>query len=164
MKPENSNKRSFWWVVAFCTIPSLYILAQLLPFYHTGDGTATTLGALFWQPEQNAQTIDFLAKFYQDFKPNDLINALLITQLASFFIVTFALILKARGIIAIMTGCWGLFGLYSFLTTRSLAFAPVLIYGGFASILMLLLFTAAVAVSAVFMITMYLNYRKLVSV
>ena len=164
MKTENFGKRSFWWVAAFTAIPALYILAQLLPYYHTGDGTAATLGAFFWQPERNAQTIAFLAKFYENFKPNDLMPALLVTQLAAFFLIAFALILKARGIVAVMSGAWGLYGLYYFLTTRSLAFSPVLIYGGIASLLMLLLFIAAVAVSAVFMVTMYLNYRKLVSV
>jgi len=164
MKPENSGKRSFWWAAAFAAIPVFYLLAQFLPYYHTGDGTVTTLGAFFWQPEKNTQTIAFLAKFYENFKPNDLMPALLVTQLAAFFLIAFALILKARGIVAIMSGAWGLYGLFYFLTTRSLAFSPVLVYGGIASIIMLFLFTAAVAVSAVFMITMYINYRKLVSV
>jgi len=155
-------KRSKYWVIAFLTVPALFFVALFLPFYHAGGGAVTSLGAYFWFPENNVQTTTFLAMFYENFRANDLISALWETQLAALFIIIITLILKDRGIVALIFGVWGLYGLFTFLTTRSLAFEPVLVHGGFASILIMLIFLSAVVISAYFFYTMYREYRKIV--
>jgi len=160
MKP----KRSIWWIAAFLTLPVLYFAAQFLPFYHVGDGGVVSLGAFFWVTESHKQTADFIALFYYGFRANDLITPLLVTQLAALTLFITALILKDRGVTALVAGGWGAFGLFSFLTTRSLAFSPVMVYGGFAGLIMLFLFLAALVLSAVFFITMYQNYSKTIAV
>ena len=155
-------KRSVYWVLAFSVIPVLYFAAFFLPYYHAGDGAVTSLGSYFWYPEVNTQTTAFLSLFYANFRANDLISALLQTQLLALLLIIVTLILKDRGITALIFGGWGLLGLIRFLTTRSLTFSPVLAFGGLASMLMLLLFFSAVVLSAVFFFIMYREYRKTV--
>ena len=140
------SDRSKLWVVAFLLIPFLYFVTQLLPYYHSGGTELPSLGSLFWFPENNGETIAFIALFYPGFRVNELTSALLNTQLLAVFIIIMTLILKSSGVVALMVGCWGLYGMISFLTTRSLAFSPVQVYGGFASILMLSLFLAAIMI------------------
>ena len=148
------------WVLAYIAVPVLYFAALFLPYYHAGGGGVTSLGAYFWFPENNVQTTSFLALFYEAFRVNDLITALWETQLMAIFVIVMTLILKVRGVTAILLGSWGVMGLIGFLTTRSLTFAPVLVYGGFASIIMLLLFLAALSLSALYLLGIYREYRK----
>ena len=119
-----------------------------------------SLWSVYWFPEENGQTLDFVALFHHGFRVNDLTFALLTTQLSAIFLFIMTLIKKSNGAVAFLWGCWGLFGLYSFLTTRALSFSRVMVYGGIAGILMLLIFAAAVAVSAMFLAGMYKEYRK----
>jgi len=156
MKP----KRSKWWFAAFIGIPVLYFAAQFLPFYHSGETLLPSLWSVFWFPEENEQTINFVALFHHGFRINDLSFALLSTQLSAIFLVIISLILKGNGAVAFLTGCWGLFGLYSFLTTRALSFSRVMVYGGIAGILMLLIFLSAVVVSVIYLGGLYKNYMK----
>ena len=156
MKP----KKSTWWFAAFLAIPVLYFVAQFLPFYHSGETLLPSLWSVFWYPEEHEQTLSFVALFHHGFRVNDLTFALLSTQLAAIFLIIFTLVKKVNGAIAFLWGCWGLFGLYSFLTTRPLSFSRVMVYGGIASILMLILFLAAVTVSALYLSGLYANYKK----
>jgi len=116
---------------------------------------------LFWFPEENQETIDFIALFHHGFRVNDLVAALLITQLAALFLIIITLIKRNSGIVAFLWGIWGAFGLYSFLTTHALAFSPVMVYSGIAGILMLLLFLAAFIVSTLYLSIMYKKHRKI---
>jgi len=154
------QSKSLWWLIAFLSIPVLYFITQFLPFYHSGETILPSLWSVFWFPEENEQTINFVALFHHGFRVNDLTFALLSTQLTAIFLIIFTLIKKASGLIAFLWGCWGLFGLYSFLTTRPLSFSRVMVYGGVAGILMLVLFFAAVAVSALYLNGLYRIYRK----
>ena len=148
---------------SFLAVPTLYFITQFLPFYHSGGTFFPSLGSVFWFPENNSQTIDFIALFYHGFRVNDLVSALLITQFFALFLIIVTLILKRNIVVAFAYGCWGLFGLISFLTTRVLSFSPVMVYGGVAGILMLLLFLAAVALSALYLVTVYKNYKTKVA-
>jgi len=156
-----NSKRSKWWLLPFFAIPVLYFVAQFIPFYHSGNRDLPSMWSLFWYPELNEETIDFLNLFYWQFRINEFVTALLITQLGALFLLIVTAIKKNRGIVAFLHGCWGAFGLISFFTTRGLTFSPVMVYGGIAGILMLLLFLAAVAVSAVYFTKMYLEYREM---
>jgi len=160
MKP----KHSVFWLAAFLAIPVLYFITQFLPYYHAGGGALPSLGSLFWFPERNKHATDFIALFYPGFRVNELVSALLITQLVAFFLLIITPILKSGGVVAFILGGWGVFGLVAFLTTRSLSFSPVMVYGGYAGILMLALFLAAIILSAVFFFKMYKNYRQTVSI
>jgi len=153
-------QRSKWWLVTFITVPVLYFTAQLLPFYHSGGAVLPSLGSLFWFPEVNTQATEFIALFHYYFRVNDLTFALLGTQIIAVFFLIMVLIKKNTGGVAFAFGCWGLFGLYSFLTTPPLVFSPVMVYGGIASILMLVLFLAAVVTSALYLTTVYKEYRR----
>ena len=151
--------KSKWWVPAFIAVPILYFITQFLPYYHSGGTLFPSLGSIFWFPEQNAQTIDFIALFYHGFRVNDLADALLNTQFFALFLIIFTLILKRNIVVALMYGCWGLYGLIAFLTTRALTFSPVMVYGGFAGILMLLLFVAAIVLSVLYLGAVYKIYK-----
>jgi len=156
MKPKVSK----FWVLLLLATPVLYFTFQFLPYYHAGGGALPSLAGYFWSPETNEQTTAFLALFYADFRANDLITALLGTQFFAIIIIIMTLILKNRCIVAISLGIWGLFGLYIFLTTRSLTFSPVLVYSGIASLLMLFTFLLAVAISVVYNLRIYAEYKK----
>ena len=143
----------------FLAIPTLYFTAQFIPYYHSGGTFLPSLGEVFWYPERNEQTINFISLFYFGFRVNELTLALLGTQFFAVLLIIITLILKTNGIVAIILGGWGLFGLITFLTTRALTFSPVMVYGGIAGLLMLALFISAVVVSALFLLKMYQNYR-----
>ena len=145
-------------------MPVLFFATQFLPYYHAGGGPLPSLGSYFWQPDANTQTTEFLSLFYASFRANDLIAALLGTQFIALVLIIITLILKDRGVVALILGCWGVYGIYTFLTTRSLTFSPVLVYGGIASLLMLTVFFVSVVISAVFFLLMYKNYSKAVAV
>lgn len=149
-------------MIPFLAIPVLYFAAQFLPFYHSGGTDLPSMWSLFWYPELNEETIDFLNLFYWQFRINEFVFALLTTQLTAVLIIIAALIKKNSGLVAGLLGCWGLFGLISFFITRGLTFSPVMVYGGIAGILMLLLFLAAVVTSGLFMAKIYLEYKALV--
>jgi len=157
------NTKSKLWIPAFLAIPILYFITQFLPFYHSGSIFFPSLGSIFWFPEQNAQTIDFIAMFYHGFRVNELISALLMTQFFAIFLIIITLILRKNIVVAFLYGCWGLFGLLSFFTTRALTFSPVMVYGGFAGILMLVLFLAAVALSVLYLLMIFKNYKNKVA-
>jgi len=157
------TNRSKWWMLAYIAIPVLFFVTQFIPYFHSGGTVLPSMWALFWYPERNQETINFLALYYHGFRINEFVTALLITQIAAIFIVIAALIKKNSGIVAVLLGCWGVFGLISFLVTRALTFSVVAVYGGIAGILMLSLFAIAVAVSAVYLTRMYLDYRALVA-
>jgi len=154
------SKVSLFWFFMFLATPILYFIFQFIPYYHAGGGPLPSLASYFWTPEANEQTTDFLALFYANFRSNDLITALLGTQFIAVIIIIMTLILKDRGVIAFSLIGWSIFGLYTFLTTRSLTFSPVLVYGGIASILMLLTFAGAIVISTVYLLNMYKTYRK----
>jgi len=156
MKSKGSPVR----ILIFSAAPVLFFAFQFLPFYHAGGGPLPSLAAYFWLPETQEQTTEFLALFYQNFRSNDLITALLGTQFTAIIVILMVLILKDRGITAVALSSWGIFGLYIFLTTRSMTFSPVLVYGGIASLLMLLSFVIAIIVSAVYLFFIYIEYRK----
>jgi len=145
-------------------MPVLFFATQFLPFYHAGGGPLPSLGSYFWQPDANTQTTEFLSLFYASFRANDLISALLGTQFIALALIITTLILKDRGIVALILGCWGIYGIYTFLTTRSLTFSPVLVYSGFASLLMLAVFFISIIISAVFFLLMYKTYSKAVAI
>jgi len=147
-------------VLIFIAAPVLYFAFQFLPYYHAGGGPLPSLAGYFWSPETNEQTTAFLALFYADFRANDLITALLGTQFTAVAIIIMTLILKDRGVTAAALGCWGVFGLVVFLSTRSLTFSPVLVYGGIASLLMLFTFLCAVVIASMYLISLILNFRK----
>jgi len=149
---------------AFLAIPVLYFATQFLPFYHSGGMALPSLGSFFWFPEENEQSIAFVALFYPGFRVNELTTALLITQISALFLLIMTPILKSNCVVASLMGAWGLFGVISFLTTRSLTFSPVMVYGGIAGILMLVLFLAAITVSVLFLNMYYQNYRKKVKI
>ena len=153
-------KESKLWVLAFLAPPILYFASQFLPYYHSGGRVLTSLGSLFWFTESHTQTSDFIAMFHWGFRVNDLVPALLVTQFVALFLIIMTVILKSSGTIAVMSGCWGLYGLISFLTNRALTFSAVMVYGGIAGISMLLVFLAAVVLSAIYLSEMYKNYRK----
>ena len=155
--------KSKWWVPAFLAIPILYFITQLLPFYHSGSTFFPSLGSVFWFPERNSQTIDFISMFYHGFRVNDLTVALLNTQFFALFLIIFTLVLRKNIVVAFLYGCWGLFGLISFLTTSSLSFSPVMVYGGIAGILMLVLFVAALTLSVLFLSITFRNYKSKVA-
>jgi len=157
-------KGSKLWLFAFLAVPVLYFIAQFIPYYHSGGVILPSLGSLFWFPENNEVSIYFISLFYHGFRVNDLVTALLGTQFLAILLIIMTLILKSSGLVALFTGCWGLFGLLAFLTTRSLTFSPVNVYGGIAGILMLVLFLAAVALSVIYLTAVYRNYRKNVSI
>jgi len=154
------STKSGWWLLAFIAIPVLYFVTQFLPFYHSGGTDLPSLGSMFWFPEENSEASAFIALFHYYFRVNDLTFALLGTQMFAIFFLIMVLIKKNSGSVAFAFGCWGLFGLYSFLTTPALAFSPVMVYSGIASILMLLLFLAAVVTSALYLRIIYMEYRK----
>ena len=156
MKP----KRTDLWLIPFIAIPILYFLAQFLPFYHSGGTVLPSLWSFFWFPEDNAETIGFVGLFHHYFRVSDLTFALLGTQLTAIFFLIAVIIKKNSSFVAFLFGCWGLFGLYSFLTTPPLVFSRVMVYGGIASILMLLLFLAAVVTSVLYLYGTYKVYRK----
>jgi len=104
--------------------------------------------------------LDFIARFHFGFRVSDLVAALLTTQFAALSLIIITLILRSSGTVAVLLGSWGLYGLVSFLTNRVLTFSPVMVYGGFAGIAMLLIFLAAVIISAVYLYKMYQNYRR----
>jgi len=158
------SKSSIIWVLLFLCAPVLFFIFQFLPYYHAGGGPLPSLAAYFWLPETQEQATEFLALFYQNFRSNDLITALLGTQFTAVIIMIMILILKDRAVTATALGCWGIFGLYIFLTTRSLTFSPVLVYGGIASLLMLLSFLIAVVVSAVYLFLVYRKYKNNLSI
>ena len=145
-------------------MPVLFFATQFLPYYHAGGGPLPSMASYFWQPDANTQTTEFLSLFYASFRVNDLITALLGTQFIALALIVVTLILKDRGVVAFILGGWGLYGIYTFLTTRSLTFSPVLVYGGIASLLMLAIFLISIAVSAAFFLLMYKNYSKAVAV
>ena len=147
-------------MAAFLALPVLFFATQFLPFYHSGGNYLTSLWSFYWFPEDNEQTVDFVTLFHHGFRVNDLTFALLSTQLTAIFFFIVTLIKRSNGTVAFLWGCWGLFGLYSFLTTRALSFSRVMVYSGIAGILMLLIFLAAVAVSALYLGGLYKNYRK----
>jgi len=157
------SKRSKWWMLAYIAIPVLYLATQFIPYFHSGGTVLPSMWALFWYPERNEETINFLALYYHGFRINEFVTALLITQIVAIFLIIAALIKKNSGIVAVLLGCWGVFGLISFFTTRALTFSVVAVYSGIAGILMLTLFTAAVATSAVYLTRIYLDYRALVA-
>ena len=148
-------------MLAYIAIPVLYLAAQFLPYFHSGGAGFPSLWALFWYPERNEEAINFIALYYHGFRINEFVSALLITQLVAIFLIIATLIKKNSGIVAVLLGCWGVFGLISFLTTRALTFSVIALYSGIAGILMLSLFAAAVATSAVYLTRMYLDYRAL---
>jgi len=156
------SKRSDWWLIPFFAIPVLYFVTQFIPYYHSGGVVLPSMWSLFWYPERNEETINFLGLFYWHFRINEFVFALLTTQLAAIALIIITLIKRNNSLVAFLFGCWGLFGLVSFFTTRGLTFSPVMVYGGIAGILMLLLFLAAVAVSALYLSKTYLEYRALV--
>jgi len=153
-------KGSKRWAIAFIATPILYFITQFLPYYHSGGTIFPSLGSLFWFPEEHEQTLSFISLWYHDFRVNEWITALLITQFSAIFLIIIILIKKSNGTIAVLLGSWGLFGLISFFTTRALTFSPVMIYGGIASISMLVVFLAAVAISAFYLYKMYQNYKR----
>jgi len=157
------TNRSKWWFPVFLAIPVLYFAAQFLPYYHSGGTTFPSLWSLFWYPERNEQAVNFLALYYHGFRINEFVSALFITQMVALFLIVITLIKKNSGIVAVLLGCWGAYGIISFLTTRALTFSVIAVYGGIAGILMLLLFLAAVAASAVYLTRVYLEYRNIVS-
>jgi len=157
------SKRSKLWLIPFTAIPILYFVTQFIPYYHSGGSVLPSMWSLFWYPERNAETISFLSFFYIGFRINEFVSALLITQLAAVLILVVVAIKKNSGLIAAMLGCWGLWGLFSFFTTRGMTFSPVMVYGGIAGILMLLLFLAAVVTSFVYLFKMYLDYKALLA-
>ena len=158
-----NSSRSKWWFPVFLAIPVMYFAAQFLPYYHSGGSTFPSLWALFWYPERNQQTINFLALYYHGFRINEFVTALFITQMVAIFLIIITLIKKNTGIVAVMVGCWGVFGLISFFTTRALTFSVVAVYGGIAGIIMLALFLAAVVASGLYLVRMYLDYKALVT-
>jgi len=147
------------WFFTFLAIPILYFIAQFIPYYHSGGTVLPSLGELFWFPERNEQTTNFISLFYFGFRINEFTAALLGTQFFALLFLVTTLILKSSGIVALMIGCWGVYGLIAFFTTRALTFSPVMVYGGIAGILMLVIFLAAVVVSAIYMYMIYKNYR-----
>ena len=157
------SKRSNRWIIAFITIPVLYFVAQFIPYYHSGGTVLPSMWSLFWYPGRNEETIHFLSLFYYGFRVNEFVSALLITQIGAIFLLLTTLIKRNSGLVAFLFGCWGVFGLVSFFTTRALTFSTVMVYGGIAGILMLVLFTAAVAVSVVYLLRMYMDYKALLS-
>jgi len=148
------------WVLAFLAPPILYFATQFLPYYHSGGTVLPSLGSIFWFPENNTQALDFIAMFHWGFRVNDLVSALLITQFSALALIIITLILKSSGTVAVLLGSWGLYGLISFLTNRALTFSDVMVYGGIAGILMLLIFLSAVGISAFYLYQMYQNYRR----
>ena len=154
------SKGSLIRILLFSAAPVLFFIFQFLPYYHAGGGPLPSLAAYFWLPETQEQTTEFLALFYQNFRSNDLITALLGTQFVAIIVLLMVLILKDRGVTAIALGGWGIFGIYIFLTTRSLTFSPVLVYGGIASLLMLFSFMTAIIISGVYLFFIFKEYRK----
>jgi len=163
--------KSSWFMYAFIAVPILYFAALFLPYYHSGGSYHPSLMSVFWYPENNEQTLHFLAQFHweftnMEFRPqpviqfNILIAPLLTTQLVGIFLIIFSLILKGNGVVAFMAGAWGTFGLISFLTTPSLTFSRVLVNGGFASFVILFIFLIAIALCVLFFVQVYLNYKK----
>ena len=156
MKP----KRSYLWLIPFIAIPILYFAAQFLPFYHSGGSTLPSLWAFFWFPEDNAEAVSFVGLFHHYFRVNNLTFALLGTQLAAIFFLVMVIIKKTNSSVAVMFGCWGFFGLYSFLTTPPLVFSRAIVYGRIASILMLALFLGAVVTSVLHLYGTYKEYKR----
>jgi len=156
------SNRSKWWLAPFFAIPVLYFVTQFIPYYFSGGVTLPSMWSLFWYPERNEETINFLGLFYWHFRINEFVLALLATQLGAIVLVIVTLIRKKDALVAFLLGCWGLFGLVSFFTTRALTFSPTMVYGGIAGILMLLLFLGAVATSGLYLGKTYLEYRALV--
>jgi len=153
-------KRSSLWLIPFISIPILYFATQFLPFYHSGGSVLPSLGSFFWFPEENPDAVAFVGLFHHYFRVNNLTFALLGTQLFAIFFLVMLIILKNTASVAFMFGCWGLFGLYSFLTTPPLVFSRVMVYGGIASILMLSLFLAAAVTSAIYLFGTYKEYKR----
>ena len=145
----------------FIVLPVLYIITQFIPYYHSGGSHLPSMWSLFWYPTLNEETINFLGRFYFGFRINEFVTALLITQLAGLFLIILTLIKKNSGLVAAFVGCWGAFGLYAFFTTRGLTFSPVMVYGGIAGILMLVIFLAAVVASGIYLFKMYMDYKAL---
>ena len=156
------KRKATWMTYAFIAAPVLFFAAQFLPFYHSGTQYLPSLWSMFWYPEYepNQQALEFIGLFHWWFRVNDLEAALLTSQLLGIFLVLVALILKGSGVTAFLGGCWGLYGIISFLLTPSLTFSRVLAYGGIASILMLVIFLGAVVVSGFYYFRVYRVYRK----
>jgi hypothetical protein len=156
------KRKATWMMYAFIAAPVLFFAAQFLPFYHSGTQYLPSLWSMFWYPEleANQQALEFIGLFHWWFRVNDLVSALLTTQLLGIFLVIASLILKGNGVVAFIGGCWGLYGIISFLVTPSLAFSRVLAYGGIAGILMLATFLGAVAVSGFYFFKVYRTYKK----
>ena len=151
-----------WMMYAFIAAPVLFFAAQFLPFYHSGTQYLPSLWSMFWYPEleANQQALEFIGLFHWWFRVNDLVSALLTTQLLGIFLVIVALILKGSGVVAFIGGFWGLYGIISFLVTPSLTFSRVLANSGLASILMLVIFLGAVVVSGLYFFKVYQTYKK----
>ena len=157
------EKKANWYMYAFIAFPVLFIAAQFLPFYHSGIiNYHPSLWSVFWFPdtEANQQALEFIGMFHWWIRVNDLEAALLTTQLVGIFLVIASLILKGNGVVAAIGGAWGLYGIISFLLTPSLTFSRVLVHGGIASILMLIIFLAAVAVSGLYFFKVYKKYKR----
>ena len=157
------SKRSKWWLIPFIAIPVMYFVTQFIPYYNAGNTAMTSMWSLFWYPERNAETIKYIGSFYPGFRINEFVSALLITQLAALFILVVVAIKKNSATIAVLLGCWGLWGLVSFLMTRGMTFSSVMAFGGIAGILMLLLFLTAVVSSVVYLLKVYFDYKTLLA-
>ena len=151
-----------WMMYAFIAAPVLFFAAQFLPFYHSGTQYLPSLWSMFWYPEleANQQALEFIGLFHWWIRVNDLVGALLTTQLLGLFLILVSLILKGNGVVAVIGGCWGLYGIISFLVTPSLAFSRVHAHGGIASYIMLASFLGAVVVAGLYFFGVYKAYKK----
>ena len=157
-------KKPALWTLLFLGLPILYLAAQFLPYYYAGGGAAVSLGSYFWNPAIYPETTAINAMFFADFRSNDLVAPLLTIQIAALFIIVLTPILKGRAVLPVLLGIWGVYGLISFLAARTLTFSPVLVYGGFAGIILLVIFAAAIAVSAAYLYIMHQNYRRITAI
>ena len=152
---EKINKK--WWMYIFIATPVLFYITMFLPYYNSGGSGFTSIWSIFWYPDRNDETIRYIASVHYQFRVNSLVSALLIPHLLGLFIIIFSLLLKGNGVVALLSGVWGLFGLVTLLLTPALRFTRVLAIGGITSILLMLIYIAACALSVLY----FMNVRKI---